>query len=166
MREQNSTVRTKLERCERRNEALVSEVARLGSVDSRMRIELDREKRDASHWRERASELRRQLIEARTELSAKKGECEKMREECRQLRATVDALTTPLGWRGVVSECRNENWRLKQELDGFLKRDMNARTDELAALREEVCRDKPAGTSIADRRGVGARAGGGRWEGK
>jgi hypothetical protein len=146
VRDQNAKMRAALAECRRCNGELAEEVDRLGANDSRMRRELDRLKRDLDKWRTTASGLQSQLIEARAELSVKKDECERLREECRHLAATVDALNTPGGWRGVVTECRNENWRLKQELD-FVKSDMNAKTDELAALREEVSKAKFAETN-------------------
>jgi hypothetical protein len=137
MREQNSTLRSKLESCERRNEELVSEVARLGSVDSRIRRELDRAKRDTDHWYNRASDLQRQLIDARTELGAIREECRRLQGECQHLKGAAAALNTEVGWRKFVGECQNENWQLKRALDG-LRVDMQSRASELDALREDV----------------------------
>jgi hypothetical protein len=92
------------------------------------------------------SDLQSRLIEARTGLGTEKEECGRLREECQHLKATVEALNTQAGWRGIMNECRNENWQLKRELDG-LKREMHAKAAELAGLREEVWKAKFAETS-------------------
>jgi chromosome segregation ATPase len=102
-----------------------------------MRRELDRVKRVMDQCRLKGSDWQGQLIEARSGLGAKKEECRRLRDELQDLKGTLEALSTPEGWRQRLDECRSENWRLQRAV-GAMKNDVDARAGELEALREEV----------------------------
>jgi chromosome segregation ATPase len=135
--DQIARLRKVLAEWQRRNGEFAEEIDRLGANDSRMRIELDRLKRDMDKWRTTASDLQRQLIEARTELGAKTEECRRLPDELQPIKEMLAAIDTQDGWRQRLDECRNESWRLQREA-GVLRNVVDSKAGELDALREEV----------------------------